>query len=155
MKTLPALEEIDFSKDNIDSVDCFRELADLLVQTRTLKTLGLRKTRMTDMLANYLAEPLVRSTKIETLKFDFNELTGTFLEKYCRKMAMIGFNSALHGPGAPGVIDRNASASLLGSESEEVLTGRTKNEHPQGLICLSLEGNDIGDRGAEAISTMI
>ena len=31
LKTLPALEEIDFSKDNIDSVDCFRELADLLM----------------------------------------------------------------------------------------------------------------------------
>lgn len=73
-------------------MDCFRELADLLMQTKTLKSLSLRKTRMTDMLANYLAEPLVRSSKIETLKFDFNEITGTFLEKYCRKMAMIGFN---------------------------------------------------------------
>ena len=62
---------------------------------------------------------------METLKFDYNELSGAFLEKYCRKMAMIGFNQALHGPGAPGAIDRNASASLLGSESgEEVLTGR-------------------------------
>ena len=61
LKTLPTLEEIDLSKNNINSVDCFRELADLIVQVRTLKTLSLRKTCMTDMLANYLAEPLVRA----------------------------------------------------------------------------------------------
>ena len=38
-------------------------------------------------------------------------------------MAMIGFSAAKHGPNAPGAIDRNASASLLASDSEEVLTG--------------------------------
>jgi len=72
---------------------------------------------------------------------------------------MIGFTAALHGPGAPSAIDRNASASLLASESEEGLMGRTSeavvNSAAQGLIALSLEGNQIGDRGAEAISLMI
>ena len=80
------------------------------------------------------------------------------MDKYCRKMAMIGFSAALHGPNAPGAIDRNASASLLASDSEEVFA-LTENggqvSAPTGLIALSLEGNPIGDRGAEAISLMI
>lgn len=72
---------------------------------------------------------------------------------------MIGFSSALQNTG-PGAIDRNASASLLASESEETLTGRSASGRsqrgvPAGLIALNLEGNDIGDRGAEAIATMI
>lgn len=73
-------------------------------------------------------------------------------------MAVIGFTSALHGPNAPGAqIDRNASSSLLASESEEVLTNRTDGivGTTEGLINLSLEGNEIGDKGAEAISIMI
>ena len=115
---------------------------------------------MTDALANYLCEPLVRAQQIETLKFDFNELTGGFLEKYCRKMATIGFSHALHGPNAPGAIDRNASASLLASDSEDVLTGRTSLASSSvppatGLLALSLECNEIGNRGAEAIAGMI
>ena len=73
-------------------------------------------------------------------------------------MAVIGFTSALHGPNAPGAqIDRNASSSLLASESEDVLTSRTDGivGSTSGLINLSLEGNEIGDKGAEAISIMI
>jgi len=102
----------------------------------------------------------VRALQIETLKFDYNELNGMFLEKYCRKMAMIGFSAALHGPNAPGAIDRNASASLLASDSEELLSG-AGNESARntgtyaGLIAFNLEGNPIGDRGAESISLMI
>jgi len=69
---------------------------------------------------------------------------------------MIGFTTGIHGQGAQSGIDRNASASLLGSESEEVLTGRKSEQIPPlGLIALSLEGNDIGDRGAEAVASMI
>ena len=153
---MPELHEIDLSKNNTDSVDCFRELADFIIQNKTLKSLSLMKTRTTDLLANYLAEPLVRAQQIETIKLDFNEISGVFLEKYCRKMAMIGFTSAIHGPGAPNGIDRNASSSILGSESEEVLSSRRIEQSiSPGLIVLSLEGNDIGDRGAEAIASMI
>mgnify|MGYP001256397846 CR=1 FL=1 len=73
-------------------------------------------------------------------------------------MAMIGFTTALPGPNAPGAaIDRNASASLLASESEEAMTGRASEQGvtPSGLIAFSLEGNEIGDKGAEAIASMI
>ena len=61
-------------------------------------------------------------------------------------------------------MDRNASASLLASESEDNsnantiqggLSGRRGSVLHQGLISLSLEGNEIGDRGADAISQMI
>lgn len=71
---------------------------------------------------------------------------------------MIGFSASLHGPNAPGAIDRNASASLLASDSEEVFAlteNVVQSGGPTGLIALSLEGNPIGDRGAEAISLMI
>ena len=73
-------------------------------------------------------------------------------------MAVIGFSTALHGPNAPGAqMDRNASSSILASESEEVLTNRTDGILPiaAGLINFSLEGNEIGDKGAEAIASMI
>lgn len=30
-KTMPELQEIDLSKNNTDSVDCFRELADFII----------------------------------------------------------------------------------------------------------------------------
>lgn len=69
---------------------------------------------------------------------------------------MIGFSQSLHGPG--NGIDRNASASILASDSEEMIsarTGQSQSNNIQGLIALSLEGNDIGDRGAEAIANMI
>ena len=159
-KAMNQLQEIELSKLNCNSVEVFRELADLIIQNRRLKSIIMQRSGVTDALASYLAEPLVRAQQMETLKFDYNELTGTFLEKYCRKMAMIGFSAALHGPNAPGAgIDRNASASLLASESEDALTGRVSEPPaaggPSGLIALSLEGNDIGDRGAEAIATMI
>ena len=156
---MPELRDIDLSKNTCNGVEVFKELADLISQNKRMKSICLQKTGMTDALANYLSEPLVRAQQIETLRFDYNELTGIFLDKYCRKMAMIGFTSALHGPNAPGSgIDRNASASLLASESEEVLTGRASEQTqgtPSGLIALSLEGNDIGDKGAEAIAIMI
>mmetsp|Transcript_25213 Transcript_25213/g.33770 ORF Transcript_25213/g.33770 Transcript_25213/m.33770 type:complete len:129 (+) Transcript_25213:1512-1898(+) len=70
-------------------------------------------------------------------------------------MAIIGFTAALHGPNAPGAIDRNASASLLASDSEEVFNASGQMGTPSGLISFNLEGNPIGDRGAEAISLMI
>lgn len=75
-------------------------------------------------------------------------------------MAMIGFSAALHGPNAPGAIDRNASASLLASDSDEYFTNTgndsaRNNPTSSGLIAFSLEGNPIGDRGAESISLMI
>ena len=159
LKDLRELQDIDLSKLNCASLDVFRELAELIIANKRLKSISLQKTRMNDAMANFLAEPLVRAQQIETLKFDFNELSGTFLEKYCRKMAMIGFTAALHGPNAPGAtFDRNASASVLATESDEALTGRSAADGaqtPSGLIALSLEGNDIGDRGAEAIASMI
>ena len=128
-KTMPELRDIDLSKNACNAVQVFKELADLIIQNKKLKSISMQRTGMTDALANFLSEPLVRAQQIETLRFDFNELTGGFLDKYCRKMAMIGFTSALHGPNAPGAaIDRNASASLLASESEEVMTGRASEQ---------------------------
>lgn len=123
IKTLPELQDLDLSKLQCSSVSIFTELAELLMANRRLKCLSMQRTGMTDALANYLTEPLLRAQQIETLRFDFNELTGVFLEKYCRKVAMIGFSQSLHGPG--NGIDRNASASILASDSEEMISART------------------------------
>ena len=92
VKTLPDLQDLDLSKLQCDTVSVFKELAELLMANRKLKSLSMQRTGMNDNLANFLTEPLVRAQQIETLKFDFNELTGVFLEKYCRKVAMIGFS---------------------------------------------------------------
>ena len=102
----------------------------------------------------------MRAQNIENINFSFNRISGVFLEKYCKKVSLIGFTMA-----QPNGIDRNASSSLLASESEgdtsrhntltDRLSGRRGSVLHQGLISLSLEGNDIGDRGADAIAQMI
>ena len=108
---------------------------------------------------NFLIEPLIRAQNIENINFNFNRITGAFLEKYCKKVSLIGFTmSANQG------LDRNASSSLLASESENEsnthtiqggLSGRRGSVVHQGLISMSLEGNEVGDRGASAIAQMI
>ena len=55
------LQEIELSKLNCNSTEVFRELADLIMQNRRLKSIIMQRTGMTDALANYLAEPLVRA----------------------------------------------------------------------------------------------
>lgn len=61
LKQMPSLLEIDMSKLRCNSVEFFRELADLLMQNKRLKSISLQRTGMTDALAGYLAEPLVRA----------------------------------------------------------------------------------------------
>ena len=74
LKTMPALEEIDMSKLRCSTVDTFKELAELIIGNKKLKSIGLQRVGMTDQLANFLTEPLVRAQQIETLKFEYNDL---------------------------------------------------------------------------------
>ena len=106
---------------------------------------------------NFLIEPLIRAQNIENINLNYNRITGAFLEKYCKKMSLIGFTMVQN----PAGLDRNASSSLLASESEDNsnvntisggISGRKGNMVPDGLISLSMEGNEIGDRGASAIA---
>ena len=60
-KAMSQLQEIELSKLNCNSTEVFRELADLIMQNRRLKSIIMQRTGMTDALANYLAEPLVRA----------------------------------------------------------------------------------------------
>jgi hypothetical protein len=92
---------------------------------------------------------------LQVLKLDFNKLTGVFVERLCKKLALSAYTptSALSGP-------HTASASLLNSESED--TSRigsariaVATTQSTGLQTLSFEGNKIGDRGAEAIANLI
>lgn len=57
-------------------------------------------------------------------------------------------------------LSSNASASVLASESEETISRLnsdriTSNKEPTGLLHLSFEGNNLGDKGAEAIALLI
>ena len=58
---MPQLQEIELSKLNCNSVEVFRELADLIMQNKRLKSIIMQRTGMTDALASYLSEPLVRA----------------------------------------------------------------------------------------------
>ena len=51
---------------------------------------------------------------MQVLKLDFNKLTGVFVERLCKKLALAAYTptSALNTP-------HSASASILNSESEE------------------------------------
>ena len=61
LKTMPSLLEIDMSKLRCNSVETFKQFADLLIQNKKMKSLCLQRTGMTDALANFLTEPLVRA----------------------------------------------------------------------------------------------
>ena len=134
-------------------------MADLILRNRQLKTINLQKVEATDQQVNFLVEPLVRAQNIENINLNYNKITGLFLDKYCKKVSQIGFTMNQNQG-----IDRNASTSLLASESEDTaranslsdrLSGRRGSIVHQGLISLSMEGNELGDRGADAISQMI
>jgi len=72
LKAVPELQDVDLSKLNCNAVEVFKEIADFVIHNKHLRSLALQRTGMTDALANYLTEPLVRAQQIETLKFDFN-----------------------------------------------------------------------------------
>ena len=48
---------------------------------------------MTDQTANFLIEPLARSLNIENLKLDENHISGQWVEKYCKRISLVGFNT--------------------------------------------------------------
>ena len=61
LKLISALEDIDMSKLRCNTVDTFKELAELIMSNKKLKSIGLQRVGMTDQLASYLTEPLVRA----------------------------------------------------------------------------------------------
>ncbi len=68
-----------------------KHLAELLLQVKSIKSLSMQKTALNDTGALLLVEGLVRAINLETLKLDYNKLTHVFLEKLCRKLALVGF----------------------------------------------------------------
>lgn len=57
---------------------------------------------MSDQSAAFLIEPLVRSLNIENLKLDDNLLSGVWIEKLCKRISLVGFNS-LSNSGSQGL----------------------------------------------------
>ena len=87
---------------------------------KNMKSLSMVRVNLQDEHGNILVEPLCRSMNLEYLKLEFNLLKGEFVTNYCNGLSKIGFTPINPLSGIAGAIERNASASLLASESEEV-----------------------------------
>lgn len=87
----------------------------------------MQKVNATDKQVNFLIEPLVRAQNIENINFNFNNISGVFLEKYCKKISLIGFTMNQNQG-----MDRNASSSLLASESEDTSRHNTLTDRLSG-----------------------
>ena len=63
LQDVKQLQEIDLSKLKLDGHNdqCYRELGELILKNRTLKTLNIQKVNATDGQVNFLIEPLVRA----------------------------------------------------------------------------------------------
>ena len=138
-----------------ENQNVFRELADLLLQNKSIKSIALAQNAMSDSTAAFLIEPTVRSLNIESLKLDSNSITGVWLEKLAKRVALVGFNTLSHsGSGLKSATSQSILATESGDESMRLGTSPTSGNN--GLINLGLEGNEqISDRGAEAIANMI
>lgn len=129
-------------------------MAAILLQNKYLKSINLQRVSLDDSTAFYLIEGFVRAASLSTIKLDFNKLTGVFVERFCKKISMSGFTQQYQQ------LSNNASGSVLASESEETISRLnsdriTSQGVPTGLLNLSFEGNNLGDRGAEAIALLI
>jgi len=116
---LTDLQEIDLSKLQINSVPCFRSLSAMIGQNKNLRSLGLMRVGATDDHASLLVDKLSKSLNIEMVRLDYNNLGGSFMEKYCSKLAQVPFTVASSGQVD---LNRNQSASLLATESDEHAT---------------------------------
>ena len=82
------LVELNVSKLNFaNSEETFKELGLFLIQSKQLRSLCLQKVGLDDATAFYLIEALSKAQKLQTLKLDFNKLTGVFVERYTKKLA--------------------------------------------------------------------
>ena len=85
------MQEVDLSKLKMDGANdqCYRELGELILKNRSLKTLNMQKVNATDSQVNFLIEPLVRAQNVENINLSFNRITGLFLEKYCKQVCQM------------------------------------------------------------------
>lgn len=67
--------------------ETFRELGMFLIQAKSLRSLSLQKVDLDDATAFYLIEALSKAQKLQTIKLDWNRLTGVFVERYTKKLA--------------------------------------------------------------------
>lgn len=74
------------SKCNFDGR--FKELAEVISLNKQLRSLSVQKVAMNSIQGAVLIQPIVESLNLEVLKFDFNHLSGEFLEKLCSKMIL-------------------------------------------------------------------
>jgi hypothetical protein len=82
------LVELNVSKLNFaNSEETFKELGLFLIQSKQLRSLCLQKVGLDDATAFYLIEALSKAQKLQSLKLDFNKLTGVFVERYTKKLA--------------------------------------------------------------------
>ena len=95
LKSMTRLTDLDLSKLSFnENQNCYRELADLITSLKSLKYLSLLHNNMSDNSASFLIEPLVRSQNIETLRLDFNLLSGVWLEKLCKRVSLVGYKQS-------------------------------------------------------------
>ena len=87
LKNATHITDLEFGKLNFgNNEDCYKEIAIILLQSRALKSLNLQRVSLDDSTAFYLIEGFVRATNLQTIKLDYNKLTGVFIERLCKKL---------------------------------------------------------------------
>lgn len=86
------MNEINLSKLSFaNNEDTYKQLGMYLVQAKHLRSLSLQKVGLDDATAFYLIEALAKAQKLQNLKLDWNRLTGVFIERYTKKLALMGY----------------------------------------------------------------
>jgi len=93
----------------------------------------MQKTALNDQGALILVEGLVRAQNLETLKFDYNKLTHIFLEKLCKKLALVGFTGVKENTKTLAH-QKSSSSSILQSESDAAQSGRFASNRSNNLV---------------------
>eukprot|EP00347_Sterkiella_histriomuscorum_P009953 403339244 len=157
------IEDLDLSKCQINTQTCIQALADIIYSNKNIRSLYLQKVKLTDSLAYCLIKAISESLNIENLKLDFNDLGPVFLEKLSNMMIINKVDPQnLNKNYSTGQIsnnsfqDQDSNTSMIGGNdtSSYNSVGKSKALN-QGLITLSLEGNNIGDRGTIALAKLI
>jgi hypothetical protein len=151
------IQDLELGKLNFNNNDkTFKELAELLLQVKSIKSLSIQKIRLNDQAALVLVEGLVRAQNLENLRFEYNNLTHVFLDKLCKKLSQVGFSGAT--PPRTLTHQKSSTSSILQSESDNANSARILPKPGfgrAGLNLIALEGNPIGDRGADVIASLI
>lgn len=103
------LSKLSFANDEL----CYNELANFLFASKQLRQLTLQRVSLTDATAFCLIDAMAKAPKLQTIKLDWNKLTGVFVERYCKKVGQMGYT-----PTAQNVLNLDTDQSILQSDSD-------------------------------------